>query len=130
MLMKGFFTTSILISLLAALSTTANAQGWKAHNTPLKDSPAHFAPSEEALLYLGYAKTSDAIYPYDGLSVEDDSRVGCAMVLTPNMLRPYAGGEVVGMVAGWDTYDSDGSYECFVRKAFHGDKLAGTQTAA
>lgn len=130
MLMKGFFTTSILISLLAALSTTANAQGWKAHNAPLKDSQAHFAPSEEALLYLGYAKTSDVIYPYDGLSVEDDSRVGCAMVLTPNMLRPYAGGEVVGMVAGWDTYDSDGSYECFVRKAFHGDKLAGTQTAA
>ena len=63
MLMKGIFTTSILISLLAALSTTANAQGGKAHNAPLKEAPAHFAPSEEALLCLGYAKTSDAIYP-------------------------------------------------------------------
>ena len=61
MLMKGIFTKSILLLLLGALSTTANAQGWKAHNAPLKDSPAHFAPSEDDLLYLGYAKSSDVI---------------------------------------------------------------------
>ncbi len=128
--MRGIFTKTILSMLLVALTTNANAQGWKVHNEPQKQTPAHFAAPEEAQLYLGYAKPTDMIYPYDGLSVEDDSRVGCAMVLTPDMLRPYAGGEVVGMLAGWDTYDSDGSYECFVRKAFHGDKLAGTQTAA
>ena len=128
--MRGIFTKTILSMILVALTTNANAQGWKVHNEPQKQTPAHFDAPEEAQLYLGYAKPTDMIYPYDGLSVEDDSRVGCAMVLTPDMLRPYAGGEVVGMLAGWDTYDSDGSYECFVRKAFHGDKLAGTQTAA
>lgn len=128
--MKEMFTKSILSMLLVALTTSANAQGWKVHNEPQKQKPAQFAAQEEAQLYLGYAKPTDVIYPYDGLSVEDDSRVGCAMVLPPDMLRPYAGGEVVGMLAGWDTYDSDGSYECFVRRAFHGDKLAGTQTAA
>lgn len=128
--MKGMFTKSILSILLVALTTSANAQGWKVHNEPQRQKPAQFAAQEEAQLYLGYAKPTDVIYPYDGLSVEDDSRVGCAMVLPPDMLRPYAGGEIVGMLAGWDTYDSDGSYECFVRRAFHGEKLAGTQTAA
>lgn len=130
MRMKRLFTKTVILGLLSVLAIPVCAQQWSSHHGPQKQAAAPLAASDEPQVYLGYAKTTDYIYPYDGLSVDQNIRVGCAMVLTPDMLRPYAGGVVKGMMVGWDTYDSKGSYDCFVKKAFHGEKLAGKSAAS
>ena len=74
--------------------------------------------------YLGYAKYDDQIWEYDGLSLDHNAKVGCAILLTADMLKPYIGGTIVGMRVGWDTSQQNGSYEGFVRNTFNGENLS------
>ena len=73
---------------------------------------------------VGYAKYNDYIYEYDGLSLDHNAKVGCAVLLTKEMLAPYVGGTITGMRVGWDTTESSGKYEGFVRNTFNGENLA------
>ncbi|MBQ8051372.1 MAG: Omp28-related outer membrane protein [Bacteroidaceae bacterium] len=73
--------------------------------------------------YVGYAQFSDQIWEYDGLSLDHNAKVGCAILLTREMLEPYIGGTIVGMRAGWDTSLETGTYTGFVRATFNGDDL-------
>ena len=78
---------------------------------------------------IGYAKYDDAIWEYDGLSLDLDARVGCAIVITRDMLEPYIGGTITGMRVGWDTSTETGKYDGFVRNSFTGEDLStGTAT--
>ena len=78
---------------------------------------------------IGYAKYDDAIWEYDGLSLDHNARVGCAIVLTRDMLEPYIGGTITGMRVGWDTSTETGKYDGFVRNSFTGEDLStGTAT--
>ncbi len=78
---------------------------------------------------IGYAKYDDAIWEYDGLSLDRDARVGCAIVITRDMLEPYIGGTITGMRVGWDTSTETGKYNGFVRNSFTGEDLStGTAT--
>lgn len=45
------------------------------------------------------------------------------------MLKPYAGGTIVGIRAGWDTKSQKGDFECFVREDFNGEDLSTGQKA-
>jgi len=88
------------------------------------------AQSTTGVAYVGYAQYSDQIWEYDGLSLQFDSKVGCAIKLTAEQLRPYIGGTITGIRVGWDTTGSNGSYECFVREDFNSEDLtAGRGTA-
>ena len=81
------------------------------------------AQSTAGKTYVGYASHNDLIYEYDGLSLDHDAKVGCAIVITRDMLKPYIGGTIKGMRVGWDTSSQTGSYEGFVRNTFNGENL-------
>ena len=74
-------------------------------------------------VYVGYAKYDDQIWEYDGLSLQFNAKVGCAIRLTREMLAPYIGGTITGMRVGWDTSSQTGTYEGFVRNDFNGENL-------
>jgi len=82
------------------------------------------AQNTSGKVYVGYAKYEDQIWEYDGLSLQFDAKVGCAIRLTKDMLAPYVGGTIAGMRVGWDTSTQTGLYEGFVRKDFNGENLS------
>ncbi|MBQ8968745.1 MAG: Omp28-related outer membrane protein [Bacteroidaceae bacterium] len=74
--------------------------------------------------FVGYANFDDQIWEYDGLSLDHTARVGCAVLLTREMLEPYIGGTIVSLRAGWDTSTQTGKYDGFVRSTFNGEDLS------
>ena len=82
------------------------------------------AQSTSGKVYVGYAKYDDQIWEYDGLSLQFNAKVGCAIRLTKDMLAPYVGGTIIGMRVGWDTSTQTGTYEGFVRTDFNSENLA------
>ena len=86
------------------------------------------AQNTSGKVYLGYAKYDDQIWEYDGLSLQFDSKVGCAIRLTKDMLVPYVGGTITGMRVGWDTSTQTGTYEGFVREDFNSENLTTGKT--
>lgn len=127
---KTLFLTAMTI--LAVLPAAAQ-QGWtvqhKAHK-PAKQAPAQRAGDGENVVALGYASPNDALYEYDGIAYEEDTRAAVAILLTPEMLKPYAGGVITGMKTGWGTTQMEGQHTCFVRKGFSGETVAGNSTPA
>ena len=109
MLMKKFYICLLMQGLLFGVFSQAMAQ------------------STSGRAYVGYAQYTDQIWEYDGLSLEFSAKVGCAIVLTREMLEPYIGGTIVGMRAGWDTSTQTGSYTGFVRSTFNGEDLASSK---
>ena len=85
---------------------------------------AMFAQSSSGSLYVGYAKYDDQLWEYDGVMLNKDSKVGCAILLTKDMIAPYAGGTIKGMRVGWGTTQMTGEYEGFVRNDFNGEDLS------
>lgn len=85
---------------------------------------AMFAQSSTGSLYVGYAKYDDQLWEYDGVMLNKDSKVGCAILLTKDMIAPYAGGTIKGMRVGWGTTQMTGEYEGFVRNDFNGEDLS------
>ena len=81
------------------------------------------AQNTSGKVYLGYAKYDDQIWEYDGLSLQFDAKVGCAIRLTGEMLAPYVGGTITGMRVGWDTSTQTGTYQGFVRRDFNSEDL-------
>ena len=85
---------------------------------------AMFAQSSSGSLYVGYAKYDDQLWEYDGVMLNKDSKVGCAILITKDMIAPYAGGTIKGMRVGWGTTQMTGEYEGFVRNDFNGEDLS------
>ena len=104
--MKRFYSYLLFLSLMISGSLQGVAQ------------------STSGRVYVGYAQYDDQIWEYDGLSLQFDAKVGCAIRLTREMLEPYVGGTIVGMRVGWDTSSQTGSYEGFVRQDFNSENLS------
>ena len=96
--------------LLLSLALTGSLQG--------------VAQTTSGKVYVGYANYNDQIWEYDGLSLQFDAKVGCAIRLTKDMLVPYIGGTITGMRVGWDTSTQTGTYQGFVRQDFNSENLA------
>lgn len=95
------------------------------------DAPADPMFARNDHVWLGYAATESYIYEYDGFAANTNTRGGFAILITPEMLRPYVGGTVSGMMAGWGTADRTGKYTCFVRaKNFNGPTVARSSKEA
>ena len=103
--MKRFYSCFLLLALMISGSLQTLAQ------------------STTGKVYVGYAKYDDQIWEYDGLSLDHNAKVGCAILLTKEMLTPYVGGTITGMRVGWDTSTQSGTYEAFVRKDFNSEDL-------
>ena len=82
------------------------------------------AQTTSGKVYVGYAKYDDQIWEYDGLSLDHNAKVGCAIRLTKDVIAPYAGGTITGMRVGWDTSTQTGTYQGFVREDFNSEDLA------
>ena len=121
--MKKIFTT---LTLSAALVCSASAQSaWTSHGE-INKAPAQEASTRAATgeINIGHCSVNDIIYPYDGLSLDKDSRVGIGAILTEDMLQRYVGATIVGMYVGWDDEYSTSNYECFVRsEKFNGETI-------
>lgn len=121
--MKRIFTT---LAISAAIVCSASAQsGWTSHGeinkAPAQEAATRAAASE---IYVGHCSINDVIYPYDGLSLDKDARVGVGAILTESMLQQYKGATIVGMYVGWDDQASTANYECFVRsEKFNGETI-------
>ena len=74
-------------------------------------------------VYAGYAKYDDYIYEYDGIYLDHTATVGCAILLTKDMIAPYVGGTITGMRVGWGTSERTGTFQGFVRRSFNGEDL-------
>ena len=85
---------------------------------------AMFAQVSSGKLYVGYAKYDDQLWEYDGVMLNKDAKVGCAILVTKDMIAPYAGGTIKGMRVGWGTTEMTGEYEGFVRNDFNGEDLS------
>jgi len=107
--MKKFYSFLLLLTLLTAGSAQCLAQ------------------STSGKVYVGYAKYDDYLYEYDGIYLDHEAKVGCAILLTREMLAPYAGGTITQMRVGWGTHDRSGTYEAFVRPTFNGEDLSTGQ---
>ncbi|MDY6205992.1 MAG: Omp28-related outer membrane protein [Prevotella sp.] len=129
--MSKFYKSLLLVTIcFYSMSVSVMAQNpWNHHSEKRQAVYSPEQGTDELHVPLGYASPNDYIYEYDGLSVDEDQKVGCAILVTAEMLQPYAGGEIVAMLAGWDTSLSNGDYSCFVRKGFLGEKVAGNSTA-
>ena len=93
------------------------------------EAMAQAGSSTSGKVNLGYAQYDAQIWEYDGFSLDHDSKVGCAILLTRSQIEPYIGGTIVGMRVGWDTSEQTGTYNGFVRNTFNGEDLAsGTAT--
>ena len=103
--MKRLYTIPLLALLLVTLSS-------------------HLSAQTAGRAYIGYAKYSDQIWEADGFSINVDAKVGCAILLTKDMLEPYYGGTIVGMRVGWDISSKTGKYEGFVRNSLNGEDLS------
>ena len=93
------------------------------------EAMAQSGSSTSGKVNLGYAQYDAQIWEYDGFSLDHDSKVGCAILLTRSQIEPYIGGTIVGMRVGWDTSEQTGTYNGFVRNTFNGEDLtSGTAT--
>lgn len=104
--MKKFYSQLLLLTLLIAGAAECLAQ------------------STSGKVYLGYAKYDDYIYEYDGIYLDHEAKVGCAILLTRDILEPYLGGTITQMRVGWGTSQRTSSYEGFVRQTFNGEDLS------
>lgn len=122
--MKKIFTT---LTLSAALVCSASAQSaWTSHGE-INKAPAPQTATRAGVseIELGYCSTDAVIWPYDGLSLSFDARVGVGAILTNDMFAKYAGAKIVGMWVGWDDEYSESTYNCFIRdNNFGGTTLA------
>jgi len=104
--MKKFYSQLLLLALLIAGAAECLAQ------------------STSGKVYLGYAKYDDYLYEYDGIYLDHEAKVGCAILLTRDILEPYLGGTITQMRVGWGTSQRTSSYEGFVRQTFNGEDLS------
>ncbi|MBR4886877.1 MAG: Omp28-related outer membrane protein [Muribaculaceae bacterium] len=114
--MNKIFTTLAISASLLAGSQISHAQAWTSHNG-MNNAPAQVAETRAGGtdIFLGHCSVNDYIYPYDGISLSYDARVGVGMILTKDMFKQYIGATIVGMYVGWDDQYSTSNYECFVR---------------
>lgn len=116
---------SMILSTFIGQTAIAAESPWKSHQA--NKEVAQTATEEEGVgkIYIGHCSYDEYIYPYDGLSLEYDARVGVGIKLPRNMFKDYIGGKIVAVRAGWDDEATDGYYECFVRtESFTGTDLA------
>ena len=124
---KFYLRRTCLLAIVSFMTSFSMAQcPWKV-NAAKSVTPAP-VPLEEkvenGLIYLGYARPDDVIYPYDGLSLDFDAKVGVAIKLPRAKFAPYIGGKLSQLYLGWDTEEMNGQAEAFVRTSLDGENLA------
>ena len=125
--MKSHYYRFLILAAVALLTgLSMNAQSAWRQNTPSAkaENPAARADAAEGTIYLGHCNYDDYIYPWDGLSLDYDARVGVAIKLPRDMFKTYIGGKVTALRLGWDDSELTGTFDMFIRTSFDGEDLA------
>ena len=125
--MKSHYYRFLILAAVALLTgLSMNAQSAWRQNTPSAkaENPAARADAAEGTIYLGHCNYDDYIYPWDGLSLDYDARVGVAIKLPREMFKTYIGGKVTALRLGWDDSELTGTFDMFIRTSFDGEDLA------
>lgn len=123
---KSYAYLLLAAAFVATISQPVAAQSdaWLSAPTVKKAPLApRKAVTKNGRAYLGYCSYDELMWEYDGLAMSYDATVGAAIVLPGEMLKPYAGGRIVGMRVGWGASDQTGRYNGFVRNSFDGENL-------
>ncbi|MBQ2978613.1 MAG: Omp28-related outer membrane protein [Bacteroidaceae bacterium] len=125
--MKKIFTKSLVLTVLSfAMCFTMHAQNsWNLHQGSNERSaaPAQTTAGGSEII-LGHCSVYDQIWPYDGISLSYDARVGVGIKLPTEMIEMYEGCIISAMYVGWDVETEGANYECFVRQgSFNGEDL-------
>lgn len=125
--MKKIFTRSLVLTVLSlAMCFTMHAQNsWNLHEGSSERSaaPAQTTAGGSEII-LGHCSVYDQIWPYDGISLSYDARVGVGIKLPPEMIEMYEGCIITAMYVGWDVETEGAHYDCFVRQgSFNGEDL-------
>ena len=124
---KNYFKEFWLLMSFGLLSCYAVAQNkWHSEFPPTATTVAQIkeTKTEPGTIYLGYTGPDAYIYPYDGLSLDFDAKVGVAIKLPRKKFAPYIGGKIEQLYLGWDTPDMTGQADAFIRTSFHSEDLA------
>ena len=126
---KNYFRTFMLtVMTFVTLSSLMAQQAWKTHKAEISSENGRQFETKaipNGTLYLGHCNYNDNIYAWDGLSLDQDARVGVGIKLTRDMFEDYIGGSIEAIRVGWDDENSKASYECFIRSGnFNNENLA------
>ena len=91
----------ILLLLVALLALSANA----------------------VTINVGYNFADETIYQYDGIGgLDKDTKASALIMLTPDMLRPYAGAKITSLRIGWSDPEHSSPCTIFIRTAMDSQK--------
>lgn len=115
---KSYLKFLLMMAMFFVAGISVHAQSaWNSHSNDekveVKRAPQN---SELSEILVGHCTVYDQIYPYDGLSLDSDARVGVGIVLPREIIGKYVGGIITAMYVGWDDESSTSEYECFIRK--------------
>ncbi|MBO5133836.1 MAG: Omp28-related outer membrane protein [Bacteroidaceae bacterium] len=114
---KNYFQWVLALALTFVMQGMVAQSMWTTHSTSApKVETVGVKNTTAGAVYLGYCLYEDQIWPYDGLSLDRDARVGVGIKLTRDKLEHYIGGKITGMRCGWDDEASVSIYNTFVRE--------------
>lgn len=80
---------------------------------------------------VGYIPSNDAIYPYDGMAVNQDLRVGVCVRIPADKIAAYVGAKVTSLRAGWSELNATPEVDFFLAESLDGAPLTtGKATVA
>lgn len=118
---KRYLQLVVMLTLSSLLGVSAQAQ-WSSQSNDEKAAQQRAQQAESAEINISYCSMYDYIYPYDGLSLDYDARVGVGAKFTRDMFEDYIGGVITAMYVGWSDENSTAVFDCFVRT----DSFTGT----
>lgn len=130
--MKKTFTSlvlSMILTMFIGQIAIAAESPWESHQANKESAQTNngttFEQEEADKIYIGHCSYDAQIWPFDGLSLDYDAKVGVGIKITRDMFKDYIGGKIVAVRAGWDDEATDGYFNCFVRtESFTGTDLA------
>ncbi len=110
---------------MTALTPAITTGAQEANANAVRPSAAR-ATSVDAIA-IGYCSVSDYIYEYDGISPNEDTNMGVAVLLTKEQIGDYVGGIVRSLQVGWNSRSYKPSVQAFVRDKINGTDLASAK---
>lgn len=114
---KNYFQWVLALALTFVMQGVVAQSVWTTHSASVpKAETVGVKAATAGAIYLGYCLYDDQIWPYDGLSLDRDARVGVGIKLTRDKFEHYIGGKITAVRCGWDDEASVSLYNTFVRE--------------
>lgn len=128
---KNYFQWVLALALTFVMQGVVAQSVWTTHSAAAPEVESVGVKNAAAgTIYLGYCLYDDQIWPYDGLSLDQDARVGVGIKLPREKFAHYVGGKITAVRCGWDDEASVSVYNAFVREGnFNNPDLASGKSS-